>query len=118
MSDPEYGVPPAPLAPRPAGGERDALEPAAPEPPVAARLVIEIRTDGTRTVARGAVEDAILGERIAVKVEGQTPLELMLALAKAFIEVPFLQRVFTKGPSLLESAARALLPGGKKPPKP
>jgi hypothetical protein len=84
------------------------------EPPVAARLVVEIRTDGTRTVARGAVEDAILGERIAVKVEGATPLELALALARAFVEVPFLQRVFTKGPSLLGSAARALVPGGKK----
>ncbi|MBI5481073.1 MAG: hypothetical protein HY906_19605 [Deltaproteobacteria bacterium] len=114
MTDREHGVPPDPLAPRPAGGERDALEAAPDEPPVAARLVVEIRTDGTRTVARGAVEDAILGERIAVKVEGQTPLELALALARAFVEVPFLQRVFTKGPSLLGSAARALVPGGKK----
>jgi hypothetical protein len=117
MTGPENGHPPDPLAPRPAT-ERDALEAAADEPPVAARLVVEIRTDGTRTIARGAVEDAILGERIAVKVEGATPLELALALAKAFVEVPFLQRVFTKGPSLLGSAARALLPGGKKPPKP
>jgi hypothetical protein len=111
----DHGVPPDPLAPRPAGGEADALEAAAPEPPLAARLVVEIRTDGTRTVARGAVEDAILGERIAIKVEGATPLELALALAKAFFEVPFLRRVFDTGPSLLSSAARALLPGGKKP---
>jgi hypothetical protein len=114
MRDPDDGVPPDPLAPRPAADERADLE-AAGEPPVAARLVIEIRTDGRRTVARGAIEDAILGERIAVKVEGQTPLELALALSKAFFEVPFLQRVFTKGPSLLGSAARALLPGKKKP---
>jgi len=118
MSDRANGIPPDPLAPRPASGERDALEVGTDEPPVAARLVVEIRTDGTRTVARGAIEDAILGERISVKVEGQTPLELMLALAKAFVEVPFLQRVFSKGPSLLGSAARALLPGGKQPPKP
>jgi hypothetical protein len=113
MRDPEHGAPPDPLAPRSAAARAD-LESSAPEPPVAARLVVEIRTDGTRTVARGAIEDAILGERIAVKVEGQTPLELALALARAFVDVPFLQRVFTKGPSLLESAARALLPGRAK----
>jgi hypothetical protein len=114
MSSRETGVAPDPLAPRPTDGERDALEAAATEPPVAARLVIEIRTDGTRTIARGAVEDAIRGERIAVTVAGATPLELALALARAFVEVPFLQRVFAKGPSLLGSAARALVPGGKK----
>jgi hypothetical protein len=81
---------------------------------VAARLVVEIRTDGTRTVARGAIEDAILGERIAVKVEGQSPLELAIALARSLVEAPFLRGVFSKGPSLLGSAARALLPGKKK----
>ena len=127
MRDPDHGVPPDPLV-RPAVGEReDPPEPLAPrsaaeradveaaaEPPVAARLVIEIRTDGTRTVARGAIEDAILGERIAVKVEGQTPLELALALAKALVETPFLGGLFKKGPSLLGSAARALLPGSRK----
>ena len=110
MRDPHDGVPPDPLV-RPAEGEHEDLE-AANEPPVAARLVIEIRTDGTRTVARGAIEDAILGERIAVKVEGQTPLELAMALAKALVDAPL--GAFKKGPSLLGSAARALLPGRKK----
>jgi hypothetical protein len=109
----DHGVPPDPLAPRPEG-ERVELE-TANEPPVAARLVIEIRTDGTRTVARGAIEDAILGERIAVKVEGQSPLELALALAKALVDVPFVGGLFTKGPSLLGSAARALLPKRREP---
>ncbi len=113
MSDPDHGVPPDPLV-RPAEGAREDLE-AANEPPVAARLVIEIRTDGTRTVARGAIEDAILGQRVAVKVEGQTPLELALALAKALVDAPF--GLFKKGPSLLGSAARALLPGQKRAPK-
>jgi hypothetical protein len=111
----DHGAPPDPLV-RPAGGEREELE-AQNEPPVAARLVIEIRTDGTRTVARGAIEDAILGERVSVKVEGQTPLELALALARALVDVPFLGGLFKKGPSLLGSAARALLPGRKRAPK-
>jgi hypothetical protein len=31
------------------------------------------------------------------------------------VEAPFLQRVFTKGPSLLGSAARALLPKKREP---
>ena len=115
MRDPDHGSPPDPLVPRPEGARAE-LE-ATDEPPVAARLVIEIRTDGSRTVARGAIEDAILGERIAVKVEGRTPLELALALAKALVDVPFVGGLFKKGPSLLGSAARALLPGNKRAPK-
>ena len=113
MRDSDQGVPPDPLAPRRAD-ERADLE-AQGEPPVAARLVIEIRTDGTRTVARGAIEDAILGERVAIKVEGQTPLELFTALAKALVDAPL--GVFKKGPSLLQTAARALLPGKRREPK-
>jgi len=97
----DHGDPPDPLV-RPAPGAREDLE-ATSEPPVAARLVIEIRTDGTRTVARGAIEDAILGERVAIKVEGQTPLELFTALAKALVDAPL--GVFKKGPSLLQTAA-------------
>jgi|SRR5688572_5904882 len=60
------------------------------EPPVVARMVIEIRSDGTRTIARGALEDALSGERVAVKAEGSTPMALAASLAKTIFSAPAL----------------------------
>ena|SRR5688500_19701679 len=60
------------------------------EPPVVARLVVEIRSDGTRTVARGAIQDASLGQEVAIKAEGTTPFALALSLVKAMVKAPFL----------------------------
>jgi hypothetical protein len=71
------------------------------EPPVVARLIVEIRSDGSRTIARGAVEDTVTGERTAVEARGTTPLSLMVSLSRAVFQVPALAR----------RAARALLPG-------
>lgn len=51
--------------------------------PVVARLIVEIRSDGSRTIARGAIEDANLGQRVAVEARGDSPLALALALAKS-----------------------------------
>jgi hypothetical protein len=76
---------------------------AQPEPagelPVVARLVVEIRSDGRRTIARGAMEDAESGQGVAVEARGDTPLRLALSLARAMFSVPALGR----------TAARALL---------
>lgn len=58
------------------------------EPPVVARLVVEIRSDGTRTIARGAVEDAQRGERVAVEARGDSPIQLAIALARALTQLP------------------------------
>jgi hypothetical protein len=58
------------------------------EPPVVARLVIEIRSDGTRTLARGALEDAALGERVAVEARGGSPAELAGQLLRALLAAP------------------------------
>jgi hypothetical protein len=52
------------------------------ELPVIARMVIEIRSDGSRTIARGAVEDCINDHRVAVDARADSPLELSRALAK------------------------------------
>ena len=79
---------------------------AADEPPVIARLVVEIRSDGSRTIARGALEDGQLGERTWLKVEGTTPSQLALSLAKALFQAPALAR----------SVAQALLTGRTKDP--
>lgn len=80
----------------------DALEQERDLPPVVARMVVEIRSDGTRTVARGALEDLQNGERVALRAEGTTPLALAGQLTKAILQVPALARDMT------ESAAREM----------
>jgi hypothetical protein len=62
------------------------------EPPVVARLVIEIRSDGRHTIARGAMEDALSGQKVAVEANGTTPLALALSLAKSIVATPVLAR--------------------------
>jgi hypothetical protein len=62
------------------------------EPPIVARLVIEIRSDGSHTIARGAMEDALSGQKVAVEASGTTPLALALSLAKSIVATPLLAR--------------------------
>jgi len=76
---------------------------AAEELPVVARLVVEIRSDGTRTIARGAMEDPE-GRRVALEASATTPWALAKQLASALVSMPRLGR-----PSL-----RALLPGRRR----
>src|SRR5260370_6454157 len=77
-----------PLEKKPGEAVREALA----EPPVVARLVLEIRSDGTRTIARGLAEDVKQGERVEVNAEGATPLQLLFSLLKSLGEVPALAR--------------------------
>lgn len=74
--------------------------------PVVARLIVEVRSDGSRTVARGAMEDAASDTRVAIEASGATPLELALGLAKSILAAPWLRR------HMVRSGLRALL---KKP---
>lgn len=60
----------------------------ADEPPVVARLVVEIRSDGSRTIARGAVEDVASGQRTALEARGDSPIQLALALARTLVRLP------------------------------
>jgi hypothetical protein len=62
------------------------------ELPVVARLIVEIRSDGTRTVARGALEDAITGQKVGVTAHGSTPIALASALARTMLSVPALAK--------------------------
>ena len=73
-------------------------------PPVVARMVVEIRSDGSRTVARGALEDLASGERVALRADGSTPLALASALAKSLVKTPLFAR----------QAVRALLTSRRK----
>ena len=58
------------------------------EPPVVARLIVEIRSDGSRTIARGAMEDVISGHRTMVEARGDSPLQLAIALARSLTQLP------------------------------
>ncbi len=58
------------------------------EPPIVARLVVEIRSDGSRTIARGALEDAHNGEKVALEARGDSPLQLAIALARSLTQLP------------------------------
>jgi hypothetical protein len=71
------------------------------EPPVVARMIVEIRSDGTRTIARGAIEDVLSGERVAIQAQGSTPLALASSLAKSLFSAPALARHAVR--SLIES---------------
>lgn len=70
----------------------EALPVAANELPVVARLVVEVRSDGSRTVARGAMEDAASGMKAAIEASGNSPLELALGLAKTILAAPWFRR--------------------------
>jgi hypothetical protein len=76
------------------------IERARGEPPVVARLVVEIRSDGSRTIARGAMEDAATGRGVAIEASGRSPLQLALSLARSLVTLPAFGR-----------SARALLRG-------
>lgn len=59
-------------------------------PPIVARMVVEIRSDGTKTIARGALEDLVAGERIALQADAATPAALARELSKALLSAPVL----------------------------
>jgi hypothetical protein len=73
------------LVPR---GPNDEAIQRADEPPVIARLVVEIRSDGSRTIARGALEDAQRGDRVAIEARGDSPIQLAIALARSLTQLP------------------------------
>lgn len=58
------------------------------EPPVVARLIVEIRSDGSRTIARGAMEDVASGQRTQLEARGDSPMQLALALARTLTQLP------------------------------
>jgi hypothetical protein len=58
--------------------------------PVVARLVVELRSDGVRTVARGAMVDAESGEKVGVEIRAGSVLELAGSLAKSLMSLPLM----------------------------
>jgi len=64
------------------------LAPGPDEPPVVAQLMIEIRSDGSRTIARGALNDLRSNESARIHAEGRTPADLMVSLAGSLLALP------------------------------
>ena len=60
------------------------------DPPVVARMVVEIRSDGLRTIARGALEDVASGQKVAIHARGTTPMALAASLTKSMLSLPAL----------------------------
>lgn len=60
------------------------------ELPVVARLVVELRSDGVRTIARGAMVDAASGEQVGVEIRAGSVLELAGSLAKSLMSLPMM----------------------------
>lgn len=78
--------PPGPLVSTEKGQVPQAYE----EPPVVARMIIEIRSDGTRTIARGALEDVLSDERVKIEASGGSPIQLAASLASNLLSTPFM----------------------------
>ena len=76
--------------------------------PVVARLVVEVRSDGSRTVARGGLEDATTGQRVTIDARGDSPATLALALARSIFKMPRLAA---------RMSVRGLLGRGRDPKK-
>jgi hypothetical protein len=72
-----------------ASAEKEALE-TPTDPPIVARLIVEIRSDGVTTVARGGLEDVRNGERAALEARGTTPVQLAASLARTLLTLPLL----------------------------
>lgn len=102
--DPEPSKPDSPVVEARDDKRASALAERPDEPPVVARMIVEIRSDGTRTIARGAIEEATTGERVAVEAHGSSPMALAASLAKSMFSAPALAR----------QAVKALLAGRKK----
>jgi hypothetical protein len=70
--------------------------------------MVEIRSDGSHTIARGAIEDVASGERVAIEARGTTPAQLAGSLARTIFATPL----------LAQAAVRAVLEGRRARQKP
>jgi hypothetical protein len=68
--------------------EQGALNEREQEPPIVAQLMIEIRSDGSHTIARGALHDLRSQESAHVHAEGKTPAQLIASLLSSLLSLP------------------------------
>jgi hypothetical protein len=77
------------------------------ELPIVARMVVEIRSDGTRTIARGALDDRLNGQQIAVELTPTSPWQMAKGIVKLLWNTP----------SAARSALRSALGRQSTPPR-
>ncbi|HCF60421.1 MAG TPA: hypothetical protein DFS52_20780 [Myxococcales bacterium] len=87
------------------------------EPPVVARLVVEIRSDGSTTIARGAVEDLSAEVKVCMEAKGTTPAALAASLVRSLLTLPGWSGLNGLAPRFARRATRALLPGRRGKPR-
>lgn len=75
----------------------ESMKSTGPEPPVVARLVVEIRSDGSRTIARGVLEDTSTNQSAAIRAEGTTPAQLARSLAGTLVTLPLFAARMARG---------------------
>ena len=103
-------MPSGPFSIESSGRDADSIEAEKDLPPVVARMVVEIRSDGTRTMARGAMEDLQTGHKVALKADASTPIALAKELARALLITPPLAKDTLR--SLVPDGVRSLVPEG------
>lgn len=77
-------------------------------PPVVLRMVVEIRSDGSQTIARGAIEDRITGQRAELKAAANSPAALATELSRALLGTSSLGKLLS-GPKDAVGRAKKLL---------
>lgn len=77
--------------------QQQIIKPGDEELPVVARLVVEIRSDGSRTIARGGLDDVTLGQKLAIDARGDTPLALVAQLSKSLLTAPLFAAQWLNG---------------------
>jgi hypothetical protein len=94
------------------------LEELGDAPPVVARLIVEIRSDGSRTIARGGLEDLTTGQKVAIRAEGTTPAQLARALASTLVTLPLFAARIARSLSRGEGTQPEAPPAGAEDPSP
>lgn len=77
--------------------------------PVVARLVVEVRSDGSRTVARGLIEDLASGERTVIEAGAESGRALLTMLVQAAYSLTRLAAGRTSRQVTFSAAAAPLL---------
>ena len=60
--------------------------------PVVARLIVEVRSDGRRTLARGRIEDLLTGQKTELTARGDSPAALLSTLLRSVTGIASLAR--------------------------
>ncbi|MBL4845671.1 MAG: hypothetical protein JKY65_09105 [Planctomycetes bacterium] len=109
MSDPIETLEPLPEPQLPTEPDLQGVLANADELPVVARMVVEIRSDGIRTVARGAFEDFQTGQSVGIETDPLAAAKLAQAFTRSILgsTAGLVRLGVSEG---IKSTARSLVP--------